>query len=392
MSDAKPGVSPARISFGWRANWRRRVRQFLQPDNLKEFGTTMALVAPLTVLIWVWAEREQISIEPTKLPLAIDVQSADPGHTMSVVNDLSQRETVLLDLTGPRSGLDEVKLALKDRQLTVDVTDHYEIGGPYDIRLQPLLDGQDVFRRYGVSVQGVTPETVRVSVDRLVEKDLPLRIPADLATRVQLISTDLDKVKVRGPEKVIKALEADGKLRADLDLSGDPELLSALPGTRLSPRKVAVRSLNIAGVSLDTSQMPTVTLQISQEREGVIPSMVINISQPAALNAPIRIDAPTLTNVKIIGPTSDVIDRLVRDESDSRPYAELVFKREDKGTSGSRMPVFRNLPPGVRVKEGTVCADRLRGGRGVRRNGWIALRRSGCNWRHFTRGDNLAGL
>src|SRR4051794_6151569 len=76
---------------------RAKVREFMRPDNLREFLSTLALVAPLTVLVWVWAEREQAVEVPDKKPFAIAVRASNPTRTVSLAP--GQSDTVIVEMS-----------------------------------------------------------------------------------------------------------------------------------------------------------------------------------------------------------------------------------------------------------------------------------------------------
>src|SRR5690242_1264927 len=59
------------------ANQRRFWVHAFSRESLFNFAKTMAWVVPLTILIWVYAEREQRDTDPG-VTFPIDVRSSDP--------------------------------------------------------------------------------------------------------------------------------------------------------------------------------------------------------------------------------------------------------------------------------------------------------------------------
>lgn len=333
---------------------RRQRRNWFTLDRLREFGTTMALVIPLTLLIWVWAEREQ-NVPSEKMLFLIDVRSIDPTKTMSIVRDGATSEAVTVELTGPRSGLDAIREAVakdpSNSRLTVDVSETFEPSSdPYRISIGTRLNQQKLFEVNGVSVQGTEPSTVQVIVDRVVERELEVKLRPDLASRVESAEFMPKTVRVRGPERVISQLETSGKLVAELELSTQSQIMSARPGTDIVLAQERIRPIVGPGISLSTSQITGGKLKMSQEERGVIRSIAVFVAKPAGLEAQYSVSVTplTLTNVPVIGPI-DVLKKLEADEIPIKPFALLTISREDLGKTQERKPTFQQLPAGVRV-------------------------------------------
>src|SRR5262249_40168890 len=67
-------------------------------ENVGNFFKTLAWVAPLTILIWVYAEREQVTTDqPVTIPVAM--KDANPNR---VVRLLNADNNITAALTGPR--------------------------------------------------------------------------------------------------------------------------------------------------------------------------------------------------------------------------------------------------------------------------------------------------
>src|SRR3954470_17200953 len=88
---------------------RRWARRHLNRESFLDGLKTFVWVAPLTVLIWVYAEQEQEKDEPTvQVPIAI--KSTDPNRIVTLAPGNDQWITV--DLRGPRSKIEAVKSEL----------------------------------------------------------------------------------------------------------------------------------------------------------------------------------------------------------------------------------------------------------------------------------------
>ncbi len=335
---------------------RRQRRNHFTLERLREFGTTLALVIPLTLLIWVWAEREQ-NVPSEKMLFIVDVRSGDPTKTMTIVRDGATSEAITVELTGPRSGLDSIRETInKDaskQRLTVEVaaSEAFEPSSePYRITIGSRLNQQKIFESNGVTVKETEPATAQVIVDRVVERELEVKLRPDLASRVESAEFDPKSVKVRGPERVISQLETAGKLVAELELNSQSQIMSAQPGTNIVLAQERIRPIVGTGVSLVTNQITSGKLKMSQDERGVIKSMVVFVAKPAGLESQYSVSVTplTLSNVPVIGPI-DVLKRLEADEIQPKPFALITIAREDIGKTNDRMPTFQQLPPGVRV-------------------------------------------
>lgn len=341
------------------ARGMQKVREFMRPDHLREFGSTLALVAPLTVLIWVWAEREQTvgsKESPEKQTFQIAVRSGGVGQSVALAQ--GQGDSILVGFTGPKVGLDAMKESmLRDaskRRLVIDVGDTFEPGQPYPVPIDAALNQQKIFRDNGLTVVSAEPSVVQVFVDRQVERDVPVRLPPELTDAVAQATFEPKTVKVRGPERTIKQLEANGALKAELDVSNLAELRNR-PGAKVELPQVPLRPIEGAStVSFDTSSIAKVTLQLSQEEQGELRSVVVFVSKPAGLNVTTTVTPLVLTGVKVTGPSEAL--RLLREEKVTpAPSAVLTITLDDKGThEGTRVPTIVNLPPGVRVIPASV--------------------------------------
>lgn len=352
-------TSPARRRLMATPAWVRRLRYWFSRENLREFVTTLGLVVPLTVLIWIWAEREQ-TLEGD-VQLTVDVRSRNPGTVVSLVrgDDRGGPASVSVKVSGPKVGVDSLKAALSNdstrSRIALDVADDVGADGTRDIAIQPLLDQQNLFRDYGITVRSTEPDTLKVRADPVVTEELRPTVPGDLAARVESVVTEPPTIRVRGSAAAIERLRKENKLRAELDLAGRTELRDREPGSEVPVSNVAVKPLDAAGVTLETPSVSRATLVFSKSKEGELQSVVVNYSVPSGLRAQVRVEQATQSNVKISGPP-DVILQLQRAEGDARPYLVVRITRDDLNKKFKRTPTFANLPVGVKAVEGSVTA------------------------------------
>src|SRR3954464_8093920 len=99
-----PDTDSSRMKLSYRS-WRDdvsaewvRFRSRLTRDNIISNLKTLAWVVPLTLLIWIWAEREQV--QPAKdVTVPFELSSPDPNR---VIRNKSGDSNLVLELSGPQ--------------------------------------------------------------------------------------------------------------------------------------------------------------------------------------------------------------------------------------------------------------------------------------------------
>src|SRR5215213_10121517 len=84
---------------------RRQIAALFTRENLVNFARTMAWVVPLTILIWIYAEREQVATAPGRV-IPIDVKTSAPNRIVKLISPADKN--IVADLAGPRAQLDDV--------------------------------------------------------------------------------------------------------------------------------------------------------------------------------------------------------------------------------------------------------------------------------------------
>ncbi len=156
-----------------------RLRQRFSRENIISALKTLAWVAPLTILIWIWAEREQLDNLPGQtIPIEVRVPGTDKVGTI-----ISPPErNVMVSLRGPRAQLDAIRAQLTRRpieqRIALDLDPSLEPSTKeYSLSTQSLLESSDFFRPYGVSITDVSPPRLTFTISELESIDLPVRNP-----------------------------------------------------------------------------------------------------------------------------------------------------------------------------------------------------------------------
>lgn len=338
---------PDKRGLAWRMS--RRLRQRMTWDYWRDILATLLWVAPLTLLIWGVAEREQIEI--SEATVRLDPTSTDTTRAVKLVTPRSG--TVDLTFEGPRVGIDAVEDALqKDTTgLRVLVSEGLPVGEESSVDLRQALQQVDLFRDNGVSVTSATPPTMQVFVDRKVTQNWAVVPETELPSDI-LITIDPPNVSVFGPSRELT--ESAGRAYVRLT----PAQLRQVTTTPQALPQMLVHAPD--GLSESPRFEPprvTVTLQ-RQESTTVqfdIPTMVIKVAKPAALEERLRVsvDRPVLQNITVVGP-ADVIERLRRREEQAWAVLDVPANVEP----GERRGTVRvELPPGVALVDEAPSVD-----------------------------------
>lgn len=314
---------------------------------------SLAWIAPLTILIWVYAEREQQDIQKDQtIPIEVTIQ--DPNRVVRLQD--SRDENVMAELRGSRFRLDDVKRQLIPRegsgrlQLTVDKD--LSPGQYHEIILQPLLAEQSIFKDNGITVSNPQPSRLRVFIDEIQEIDAIVEAsPASMASLDGVPIFTPAKVKLSAPREKIQQYEREHTqmvVYADLlakgqelqpgslELKGVP-LLSPFPDARvrITPSvvdaKVQVKEADL------TYQMPGMTVWLVGTRD---------FMQRYRVNYDTILQDP----VTLVGPPR-IIDAIRNESYTPKPKALLEVTINDiPGKEYTRTLKF-DLPPGVNVAE-----------------------------------------
>src|SRR5208282_2414862 len=158
------------------ASESRRFYYGLTRDNVTSFLKTMAWAAPLTVLIWVYAESEQ-QVTDSGQPISIEAKSRDPNK---IVNLDPGVRSITCDLTGPRSNLDHFKETLSTSAPIIIELDTRQMGDEFIPTLDNLRENPQ-FRDAGVTVLKCDPASLPVYVDTLEKRSLPVKLPPNVS-------------------------------------------------------------------------------------------------------------------------------------------------------------------------------------------------------------------
>lgn len=336
---SRPAVPNRSLAERIHSEFRRVRRQFTR-DNAREFFKTLWWVVPLTVLIWVYAEREQ-NVSENNVRIPIKITSADPNQVVKVLSPADG--TVELELFGPQTRLDLLHQNLAAHTTLVETLPSVPPGPSVAWRTMDLVANDPIFRREGISVTRCIPEQVTLDVETIEDRVVDVRAPE--GTNLDSATFDPQTIRVRGPVPVLDRLQASHQLFVTADLAGMTILNQ--PGVH----ELAGVGLIKPGKDEDLTITPTTvkaTLHVKAADVTLkIPTVPVFPAMPdqAADHHRVVLEHPFITNVVVTGPP-DRIAQLQKDESAVRAILVIV----DAQASGTKFGqvTWNGLPDGVR--------------------------------------------
>lgn len=332
-------------AVAWFRGW---ADENLSRENVGAGVRTLLWVAPLTALIWVWAERQQLQPGDAVLPIA--VVSNDPTKAVRIIRPADGN--VVVKLRGPKAALDEA--IKKFNPLTGNrpaeiLLDRTTSTGEQTIRALRIKDDKRLADA-GIDVVSVEPEEIRIYVDQIVSKKFRVEVadPRRFGTPPVF---DPPEVTVSGPERVLGNPATLLRLEADV--------AARLNGLPPSDREVVLKDVKLALAGADgkniTLAPPAVTARVIPvaTKDTVLTSVrlfaagtieIINANEFA-------FDPPNLLGVTVSGP-ADAIEKL---DPQNAPFAYVQVQgvASTAGTAGGEgeAPFELQLPPGVVSKD-----------------------------------------
>jgi hypothetical protein len=323
------------------AAWSRWFRRNFTRDSVLDFVKTVIWVAPLSVLIWIYADQNTSTEEPRQ-PIGFEIVLNDPSR---VVNVMIPERTVVAKIKASRSRLKAVQDELRTKVIRIELKKDAPFGTQnYD--LTQAIQNAPLFQEYGVSVSNLMPATVPIEIDRLEKVTVPVVPPDDATNLVRAPIFEPREVTLTAPSEAIKRARQSGQtLQAIADFSQNVELRQ--PGTHegVVPIRASVYGEHIV---LDKATV-TVAMEIkANDKQHTLRYVPVRIMGSKAYLDEVTVECnDTLSNIRVYGP-ADQIDRLTSSDPNTRfdYYAVLTIDSVDTSTS---KPLSFHLPPGVNV-------------------------------------------
>ena len=327
-TDAETPAPPATINFSHKGP--RSPRR----DKILDVMKTLVWVIPLTILLWVYAERET-SAPPEKIIIPIGVRIGTPDKIVTLIDPADSKITATI--TGPRTSVDRLKDKISQRPdypVVVRTLEPSTLAGRTQIPVS-VIANDPLFTDAGISVRDISPNNLSVGVDDLVTECLPVRAlkTADNLQGEMIFSPST--VKVTAPRLIFDAARAQltgaEKLAVTADISKldnylkDPGTHENIPGVPISfgpPGDLHVK--------LDQATVSATFVVKERLNEYVVKSVPIWPGGPEGIQKSAAVtlkNGSTLTDITVVG-TPAAIDALKESydrTSDDAPIIAWVY-------------------------------------------------------------------
>lgn len=338
------------------AEWHWLLDTFSR-DRIVSFLKTLIWVAPLTLLIWVYAEREQVATSESE-PIPFELISRNPSRIVSLKGG---DRNLMVDLQGPRARVNEVLEKLRGgtfpQGVQIEPDPALSANDEHDIPTKPLLQNHPIFRDSGITVLRVQPSRLTVVIDEQAEVEARVVAPPEVTNLLPTTTFAPPTVKVQGPKALLdKAQQMARQDGGQLVVYAALEGLAALktPGEKRvagipiqPPRTLQDERVTIVPAEVDA------VLQVRQNDDQLTyDSITVQAIMPRGLdNKYTPVYDASLAKVTVVGP-KDQIDTL-RQQSGLRPLAVVRVSDQDVGELRTKRVIYlyEGLPPDVRVSE-----------------------------------------
>jgi hypothetical protein len=329
---------------------RRWSRETFNREQLVSSLKSLVWVAPLTLLIWIYAEREQQKDQAATFQ--VEVRSGSPNQVARMADQGgAQAATVSAVLHGPKARLGEVMDSLRAGvpiQVTIDAGRQ---PGLHDVEILQLIQRDPRLRDNNVTVTEIQPRMLRVEVDALQEQTLDVKV--DPNVRLRLNADPLfepPQVRVSAPTAAFqKAMMAKRPLYAVATLP--PEALTPGRHGPVSVR-VTVPALGDPDVTLRQANVMA-TIDVGEAEEVYkIPSlpvfMVVTGETSDAYH--VTYNPKFVPSVPVYG-SPEKIQQLRANQLSPKPEARFSITNADALAGKGTQPLEYVLPEGITMRD-----------------------------------------
>lgn len=325
-------------NFKYFSRW---LRESMERENLIAGFKTMSWLVPMTLLIWVYAEREQIRTVGSQT-IPIDVRSNDPNIYVRL--EVPEDANITADLKGPQGRIEQVRTLINPKDgkpsIVLIIPDNLTPGTTHEIDAAQLLNDHPTFAAHGVTGSNCKPARLRVLVDVYEERELEVQKPASVTNLVGTPVFVPARVEVRAPSLEFRRA---GVLTADADFE---QRWLAVPG--MKEEMVSVRVPQIPGATISPPQVKANFEVRRADERFEIRSMPVWVKGPPFLLNDYIVECPaTVSGIWVVGPP-DKIEQLRTNAT--TPVAVLQVTSDDRpGPNTERIErrLQYELPEGV---------------------------------------------
>lgn len=353
LSSSSPKAGALRRATGGTRRW---LRDTFSREQIAAGLKQLAWVAPLTVLIWVYAERRQQYRDTVTFNVVARSSSQNVHVTVAEPAD----GIVQAVLQGARSRIEEVETTVgAQAPVVIDVPVDAK-PGVTTFNVAEILDRDPRFR--GLTWQespSSIPARLEVLVDPVEDLMLPVTIRKEDQDRLEkggAVFTPA-KVRVRMPSRVARdvRLANDGQLVVYADLAA---LRDSTDGGKqsLPDVRVFVNGAEGAQVRIEPATVSAVLTLRDADQSFVIEQLpvITHASNSFHNQYTVKFDPTTLFDVEVVGPAGAIEE--LRTGGDSAVSAFVSVSKEDAGEPRQKKVSFI-LPDGVRLHERSADQD-----------------------------------
>ena len=358
--------APTRRPFRQRLGWAFRAwaRSTFSRESLVSSFKSLLWVAPLTCLIWIYAEQRQV-VPMTGVPLNVEVRNNEPGRVVRMVSPSGG--SIHVDMMGPQADVEQVRRWLQSNNIPIDV-DRNLSPGEHPIFLLSELNRLPRVVSLGITISNCVPPEATVYVDPIttIENVEVKARPEDTRTLGSPPIFNPPRIRISGPASVLEAANNQAKAQGSALVAYAN--FSPFKQNLTEPGKHALSALAVStSVPIDDLQHvrllpPAVSADIEVEIDKAevkltLPYLrVLAAYRPEAGGKADQYKAvydPTLTNVTVSGPEQQIA--LLQDPNNPpTPAPAAIFEvnyNEIDNPNPAPAPVIFQLPPGVHVME-----------------------------------------
>ncbi len=315
---------------------------------------TVLVVTLLTAMIWLLAESRMV--RNRSIEAQISIANVEPAGGIELVvrqsPDALPVRTATVVIEGSTSGIDRFARLLQNR---IELRVGREIEprpGVYTLDLRELLRESTELWVHGVTIKSVSPETIRIEVDDLETRELPVRV--DLPDGIQTdgaLRAEPASVRIKAPGSLFAQLTAEF---ATVSLSQaqvallTPGRLETIPGGVVDVEGIqpGAWSTTIQPAQVDVLiTLKSVTQQLELGRLPV--QVLLAPAEVGAWRVEIEETDRDLVGVLVEGPVDQIAalrDGTIRPQA----FVSLSFEDLERGINAKPAQIM-NLPPGCRL-------------------------------------------
>ena len=312
--------------------------------RLRERLETYTLVSIITLLVWLYAESENIR-SYTDFPMTVSF--VPTGDKMLVEPEGPQRVT--LAFTASQNVHDAMRRLHTEGGVRIEMSED-PLQPHQRVLMLSALNALPALASWGVTLERVEPATLDVRVERLVTRTLPVTVIAgevQLASPPTITPASVDVTLPAGAAARLGGLTLEARLQ---NAEGYPQWAIDEPYERAVPLTLP-EPLRGQRAQLATDRVTVGFTVRKLTRELMLPRVRLVIESPLGLLNEFAIRLPegqdqVVRDVRLSGP-SDLIERIEKNEIEIA--AVLKLKPEDLQVGKRSKLLFITKPDSVRV-------------------------------------------